>query len=1109
MDAPDANRFDPSDSPFTGDDRETKFGPASPEAQASPDSNPASSAGLKGLNRIGKYEVRGELGSGGMGVVLRAHDPILNRLVAIKVLRAPGFGSGEQLARFNLEARSTARLQHPAIVSLHEVGNHEDMPFLVMDLIEGESLQSALTRAPLPPRRAAEITKVIADGLSHAHAHGIIHRDMKPHNILIDEAGRAFLTDFGLALDTTLRQQLTATGELLGTPAYMAPEQVDSEWGLICETTDVYGLGAVLYSSLTGEQPHNATTPMALLRKVLFNEVTPPRQLNPAIHPDLETITLRCMEKMPLERYATAAEVNAELNRFLQGEAIVARPLTHSQRWWRWTRRHRALSITMALLAAALLTIAFTMVKQNRDLAEQAEAVRREESLRTLAASRSEASKARRLFTELNVAADDNPGTHDDEATGRGLGALEANLRLVSLLDDATDTLAAEELQRVKETSAMTALSLARLAQGSGQWAVAQNALDRALPLGVRTEEMAAAQTSLDQARTRVARERRETVHAVISAARAGDLARQPQQRSASAFRGNYDAALLRLVGLDHTDTTKILTDALGTVTQRLLKANQQMIRIALEKHADTNEIPSLIEASNKWLTNPRGIRPGSDTARAAAKVEEIVLLNLGEHLGRFGRSNPDDWKLGMPFGLQNNQSTTLDIGDIQLAKLCCETLSYSKPSDTAADGLANYLQAEWSLSRAIHAAKALLRQRGDAAIEELHFASERLRDGGQITSLLRQHNDSSIGAERYDDIVQDAVMMLFRRELEAATLAINRALKQEPDAPGALAVQGMVGILQNQASGVQELEKAIQLEPTDPVVMICHAAYLYEIGRANSHSGHIAEAENFLVKALELATDIIAELDYHIPSQLLRGRVRFEQGLIEQDLKGDRGKAFSYWAGAIEAYSYALLLDPHCEIAFSERGMTYKRRGNFLAAHEDYSQALLIDPTDAETWSNRGNVRYETGNFDGAVSDHSEAIKRRPDLHRSWVNRGNAYYLKRRYPEAVSDLDRALVLDPNDAATFQNKAQVLLDMADAAADGKAAHHLRMRALEDAERGLDLRPQSPVSFYVMALCMRALNRPAEAKSALEQLLKLEPDVWLFKRAREMLAQLDG
>ena len=379
---PGAPLRDPSDDPAVAVTQEVSPKPGSDSKQSLP-------------REFGDYELIEEIARGGMGVVFRARQRQLNRIVAIKMILTGQLAREEDIARFYTEAEAAASLDHPGIVPIYEVGVHEGQHFFSMGFVEGPSLAQLILERPLEPDVASELARQVAVAVGYAHSRGVIHRDLKPANVLVarDESsprdaadsslnspgagsigrwgsgsgksalscGVAKVTDFGLAKNVEQQSELTATGQILGTPGYMPPEQAAGRLDEVDAIADVYSIGGILYALLTGRAPFQAATPLDTLMQVLEREPVAPRQLNAGVPADLETICLKCLQKDPKRRYESAAALVDDLTRFLQGEPIEARPVTRLERVWRWARRHPAVAgfaTTTALLIGVIAAIA-------------------------------------------------------------------------------------------------------------------------------------------------------------------------------------------------------------------------------------------------------------------------------------------------------------------------------------------------------------------------------------------------------------------------------------------------------------------------------------------------------------------------------------------------------------------------------------------------------------------------------------------------------------------------------------------------------------------------------------------------------------------------------
>ncbi len=324
---------------------------------------------------FGDYEILSTIARGGMGVVYKARQISLNRIVALKMILSGEFASKEEVDRFYSEAKAAALLDHPGIVPIYEVGEHGGKHFFSMTYVEGSSLAAKLNDGPLDPLQAANMMLEVSQAVHYAHEKGVIHRDLKPSNILLDLQGHPRVTDFGLAKRMSEDTGMTVSGQVLGTPSYMPPEQAAGQVNTIGPASDVYGLGAVLYSLTTGRPPFQAASKIDTLRQVVEKEPVAPRQLNPTIPRDLETIILTCLEKSLPRRYGTAKELSDELKRFAEGRPILARPIGRVAKVWRWCRRQ---PMVASLLAAVFLSLvagisvsSFYAIKESKERKEQ------------------------------------------------------------------------------------------------------------------------------------------------------------------------------------------------------------------------------------------------------------------------------------------------------------------------------------------------------------------------------------------------------------------------------------------------------------------------------------------------------------------------------------------------------------------------------------------------------------------------------------------------------------------------------------------------------------------------------------------------------------------
>lgn len=329
------------------------------------------------IRRFGDYELLEEIARGGMGVVYKARQVSLNRTVAVKMILAGQLAGAAEVQRFRAEAEAAANLNHPNILAIHEIGQQEGHHFFSMDYVEGQNLAEFVGQKPLPPNQAAKFLKVIAEAIQYAHERGILHRDLKPSNILIDHSGQPRVTDFGLAKRMKGDSDLTISGQVLGSPNFMPPEQAAGKRSKVGPHSDIYALGAVMFYMLTARPPFAAESMTETLQLVVTTEPPSPRLLNPSVPRDLETICLKCLSKEPERRYKSAQELAEDLGRFLKAEPVHARPVGATEKAWRWCRRNPVVAsfagaIVVLLLAEVIGSrIASLRISRERGLAQQ------------------------------------------------------------------------------------------------------------------------------------------------------------------------------------------------------------------------------------------------------------------------------------------------------------------------------------------------------------------------------------------------------------------------------------------------------------------------------------------------------------------------------------------------------------------------------------------------------------------------------------------------------------------------------------------------------------------------------------------------------------------
>ncbi len=1115
--------------------------------------------------RIAGHVVVGELGRGGMGVVYRAYDLELHRFVAIKMILS-GIGDDEgALARFTREARTVAKLRHPAIVALHEVGTEDAKPFLVMELIPGRPLKALLSESRLSPHRLAEIAADVADALAHAHDLGIVHRDVKPSNVIVDRDGRPHLMDFGLAHDTTASQQLTATGQILGTPAYMAPEQADDGFGEVGPAADVYGLGVLLYEGLLGRTPFRGT-PLELLKKVLVDEPEAPRQVDGHVAPDIDAIVMKCLEKSPPARYESAAALATDLRHFVAGEAIELRPRGRGERARRWARRHRVAAAAIAGAAVAVLGGFGTAGV----FAWRAAATRAADEARLIDGARREATETAARFEETRAriqASDVAVATSEadrDALMAAGLDALAAAVRIAALARD--DASAAEAFA--------TAVAVGDAAAEVDQWSVARTAYRKAASLGADDAAARAALSALEERRDAAHAARRRAVATIIEQARRDELWRRSD---------GEEGALRELIRQRHPDTAAAVGDELERVAAAMEAAwLEALVEVAEATPGDADEGEGRLDveaALERFLEAPLGARRRDEEPEIAAAGRRLDHRTIG-------RVDPVAVRVRrrVARAIARRQEEAVGRADLRVATFCSEALGHLALPGALAP-LTRYLRIEHDPSRAGVAAAALLRAAtNDRALREALTARARFIHGTSLPRFWREVRRVPIDARRIDgDEPEDHLvrilllrstgraaqalahverlrtrfpderalqarfvdLLLETGQLDRARQTLDDLVERLPDDAGILASRAMLRARRGDvAGGIADLDRAIELDPFGPD----HRSNRAHLRRG---SGDVVGGRADLDAAIALAPEDGAY-------RANRAGVRLEDGDLD---------------GAFRDASRAIALDPHLVPTWQTRAAIQSRRGDLVGARADLGAALDRAPEQPVLWRERARIALALGDHaaarrdierslalapddvdalfvagdilareddpEAAIETLDRAIELAPERHSAWAVRGRQRRMRLDLTGALADLDEAVRRAPPPGAEawiLAARAEVRLltgDPAGASTDVDAAlarsaraplawrlrgelrvmRGDRVGAVGDFDRAIELAPRDAWSLRRRASLRRMAGDPRGAIADADLAIALDPKdavIWLDRGyARRTLGELDG
>ncbi|MEK7867566.1 MAG: protein kinase [Planctomycetota bacterium] len=858
---------------------------------------------------FGRYTLLDEIGRGGMGVVWKAWDNQLKRVVALKQILPGSTTSWEDLERFLREARLAARLRHPHIVSVYDAGAFEGQSYYTADFIEGRPL-SDLMRRPLAPHDVARWIQGIAEALAYAHAQDVVHRDVKPGNILVAADGHAWLTDFGLAKQLRpgaqeMQAELTMKGAVLGTPHYMSPEQASGD-GEVGPAGDQFSLAVVLYEALTGRRPFDGRTPFEVACEVMSREPATPRSVRPQIHPDLETICLRCLEKRPERRYLSMQEVAKDLERYLNGDAIQARPVSTIMRLARKVKEHRAaiLATFAAVLVLGIATNAVVLrLRKGKDIAS--------------ALSEGRDAKAKGMVPQAR-AAFDRAAQLDDECAEAREGIAWADAEL-----DRAGTEALRQQEGLRKSSPVASVVSRWLTLKDVLIQIQRVALDPTIDAEAKKARTAPLWSDVDAFMKKTPGDptSQATMLAlagwakVLSGDKAVGIAWMDEARALDPDvpYGATMKATSRLFDFMHTDLRRLQDEGGEGAMAEFVKARARM-------HDEVDPLLAEVHRASVWGTD------------LAVQVETMIRITDAMATGKLTEADDLIAQVQVIPGMQPMAGSLSRLrGDIHVR------------NGDAKGALSHYTEAIQAnpYIPGVQSDRAWVRHgMGDRKGAIADFTeSLRLRPGDLQTLMgrARARGEEGDAAGELEDC--DAAVRL-APELTAARYQRGVARLRQKDANGAVAdLESVVAETSRDVQAWLQLAAARQaLGDHAGAIAACDALIAFEPKNAAAfQSRGFARKQKGEIDAAIADFDRAIELKPAYPEALNnRGRAKYAKDDFD---------------GAIADYSEAIRLKPDHVEGIGNRGRAKERKGDLAGALEDYDLALKLAPAD---WPHR-----------------------------------------------------------------------------------------------------------------------------------------------------------
>lgn len=995
---------------------------------------------------ISGYRLEAVIGKGGMGVVYRAYDTTLGRHVAIKVIGRTFSANAKAAERFETEARACARLTHDNIVKIYEVGEDDGRSYLSMELVEGSTLRDRIAERPVAINDAVTFVHTIARAIHAAHEQGVIHRDLKPANVLITRDGTLKVSDFGLAKLLERDASLTQTGEQIGTPFYMSPEQAEGRQSEIGPSTDVYAIGVILYEILTGGVPFYAEKERLILKKVIEDEPQRPRKQNRHIPKDLETICLKCLEKPPKERYATADALADDLRLYLEGKPIKARPVGRVKRIGKWCRRNRLLSglIGTAALLVIVAFVALWRFQQGRIEAE----VRSQNARENIEASLARAADLRRRYqfaaasTLLKQAEGQLDQVQSPASLAKRINQARADLWVVRRLD---------EIQLRKATWGPDGMQFQFANGRDGAYAVAFRAygidifaadLDDIGDRVAASEVTPSLLAALDDWAMHDSKHRQR----ILSVARRADTDQlQVRLRTAASFLNRK--LLLKVAGSAIAD--RLPANTLRSVASRLAHIGEKSAATDLFVRAAARH------PNDFWLQLNTGdaLGGGAWAIRYAARV--LPANVQAQRLKACGY-------LRAAIALRKNNATAHG----KLGLLLSET---------------NQLrQAEFELGRAI-----ALRPGFAEAFNNLGNLLKKRRKWKDAERAFRQAIaiDSKLAAA-YNNLGE---LLHERRRSKEAEKTYLRAIQL---APKLVAAHINLGNLYRDAKRWESAESAYRRT----IAIDSDFAPAYSnLGRLLHKMKRLREAETALRRAIKLDRYSVAA--YNNLGILLKetDRTGEAEAVYRHAIKLDPTFAEAHgnlatilqekkqWKEAEAAFRRCIQFDPNRAESHNNFGSFLRARKRLDAAESAFRRAIQLDPQSARAYSNLGSLLQAKRRLKEAEQTLLRATKLDPNLPHAFVNLGNLLQATHRYQAAEKAFRRAIEIDPTFVKAHMNLGRML------------QIKRRYRQAEAAlRRTIELAPKFALAHSNLGVLLAATNRPKEAEAAYRKAIQCDP-----------------